>query len=216
MTYNQFFLKSHLKKSSRSTNLNLSSLCNLFTDAEVYWKQCFIKIHLAVTQGSLSLRCSSGHLIFPQIFLSSSLPPGIPSQHKGTFIYPQLALALPLPYSPSSVTWSWHYISRIYFKWQKMKTYFNLNQGLKWMQECEWIWYLNSPLLWLTWTSLVAQTVKNLTAIWETQVRSLGQEDPLENGVAAHSSILAWRIPWTEETGRLQSMGSQSRTQLSN
>ena len=49
----------------------------------------------------------------------------------------------------------------------------------------------------------------------ETQVQSLGQEDPLEKGMATHSSILAWRIPWTEETGGLQSMGSQSRTPLS-
>ena len=57
--------------------------------------------------------------------------------------------------------------------------------------------------------SLVAQTVKNLLAIQETQVRSMCQEDPLEEGVATHSSTLAWRIPWTEEPGRLQSMGSQ-------
>ena len=57
--------------------------------------------------------------------------------------------------------------------------------------------------------SLVAQTVKNLPALQETQVQSLGREDPLEKGMATHSSILAWRIPWTEETGRLQSMGSQ-------
>ena len=49
------------------------------------------------------------------------------------------------------------------------------------------------------WTSLVAQMVKNLSAMWETWVSSLGWEDPLENGVATHSSILAWRIPWTEE-----------------
>ena len=52
--------------------------------------------------------------------------------------------------------------------------------------------------------------VKNLPAMWETWVGSLGWEDPLEEGTAAHASILAWRIPWTEETGRLQSMGSQS------
>ena len=51
--------------------------------------------------------------------------------------------------------------------------------------------------------------VKNLPAMRETQVRSLGQEDPLEEGMATHSSILAWRIPWTEEPGRLQSIGSQ-------
>ena len=55
----------------------------------------------------------------------------------------------------------------------------------------------------------VAQTVKNLPAMQETQVPSLGQEDPLEKGMAAYSSILAWRIPWTEEPGGLQSMGSQ-------
>ena len=50
---------------------------------------------------------------------------------------------------------------------------------------------------------------KNLPVIQETQVRSLGQEDPLEKGMATHSSTLAWRIPWTEEPGGLQSMGSQ-------
>ena len=55
-------------------------------------------------------------------------------------------------------------------------------------------------------TSLVAQMGKNPPAMQETQVRSLGQEDPLEEGLATHSSILAWRIPWTEEPGRLQSM----------
>ena len=58
-------------------------------------------------------------------------------------------------------------------------------------------------------TSLVAQVVKNLPAKWETGVLSLGQEDPLEKGTAAHANILVWKIPWTEETGRLQSMGSQ-------
>ena len=55
----------------------------------------------------------------------------------------------------------------------------------------------------------VAQMVKNLPAVWETWVRSLGQEDLLVKGVATHSNILAWRIPWREELGRLQSMGSQ-------
>ena len=57
------------------------------------------------------------------------------------------------------------------------------------------------------WTSLMSQTVKNLPAMRETQVQSLGQEDPLEKGMATHSSILAWRIPWTEEPGGLQSIG---------
>ena len=57
--------------------------------------------------------------------------------------------------------------------------------------------------------SLVAQRLKRLPAMWEIWVRSLGWEDPLEKETATHSSILAWRIPWTEEPGRLQSMGSQ-------
>ena len=57
--------------------------------------------------------------------------------------------------------------------------------------------------------SLVTQTVKNLHAMQETQVQSLSQEDPLEEGMATYSSILVWRIPWTEEPGRLQSIMSQ-------
>ena len=55
-----------------------------------------------------------------------------------------------------------------------------------------------------SWASLVAQLIKNLPAMWETWVRFLGWEDPLDQGKATHSSILAWRIPWT-----VQSMGSQ-------
>ena len=55
----------------------------------------------------------------------------------------------------------------------------------------------------------MAQMVKNLPAMWETWVRSLGQEDPLQKGMATHSCILAWRIPWTEETDGILSMGSQ-------
>ena len=51
--------------------------------------------------------------------------------------------------------------------------------------------------------------VKNLPAVWETQALSLGREDPLEKEIATYSSILTWRIPWTEEPGELQSMGSQ-------
>ena len=58
-------------------------------------------------------------------------------------------------------------------------------------------------------TSLVAQMVKNLPAMQDTQVRSLGQEDPLEKEMATHSSILAWEIPWTEEPGGLQFLGLQ-------
>ena len=58
-------------------------------------------------------------------------------------------------------------------------------------------------------TSLVAQTVKRLSTMQETWVQSLGREDPLEKEMAIHSSIIAWKIPLTEEPGRLQSMGSQ-------
>ena len=58
----------------------------------------------------------------------------------------------------------------------------------------------------------MAQTIKNLPAMRETWVQSLDWEDPLEEGVAAKSSILSWRIPWTEEPGGLQLMGSQSQT----
>ena len=72
------------------------------------------------------------------------------------------------------------------------------------------------PKLWLVysffntvWASLVAQRLKCLPAVWKTWVRSLGQEDPLEKEMATHSSILAWRIPWMEEPGGLQSTGLQ-------
>ena len=58
------------------------------------------------------------------------------------------------------------------------------------------------------WASLVAQMVKHLPEMQKTRVQSLGQKDPLEKEMATHSSILAWKIPWMEEPGRLQSMGS--------
>ena len=61
----------------------------------------------------------------------------------------------------------------------------------------------------LTRASLVAQMVKSLPAMWETWVQSKAQEDPLKKEMAIHSSILAWKIPWMEEPGRLQSMVSQ-------
>ena len=73
--------------------------------------------------------------------------------------------------------------------------------------ECDLIW--TSGLYRGNWASLVAQTVKNLPAMWETWVRSLGQKDPLEKETTTHSSILAWRIPRTEEPEGWHSMGSQ-------
>ena len=71
------------------------------------------------------------------------------------------------------------------------------------------IYYKILTIIYYSLASLVAQTVKCLPAIQETQVRSLGWEDPPEKEMTAHSSTLAWKIPWTEEPGRLQSMGLQ-------
>ena len=68
-----------------------------------------------------------------------------------------------------------------------------------------WTWLTNTHF----WTSLVAQMVKNLPAVWETWVQSLGWEDPLEKRMTTHSNIFAWRIPWPEEPGGLQSTVSQ-------
>ena len=78
-----------------------------------------------------------------------------------------------------------------------------LQAGAGWHHE------LNGHGFTQTFTSLVAQTVKCLSAMRETRVRFLGQEDPLEKEMAIHSSTLAWKISWTEEPDRLQSMGSQ-------
>ena len=64
-------------------------------------------------------------------------------------------------------------------------------------------------LYWQIWASLIAQSVKNPPAVQETWVQSLGWEDPLEKEMATHSSIIAWKISWTEEPGELQSMGLQ-------
>ena len=61
----------------------------------------------------------------------------------------------------------------------------------------------------------MAQTVKRLSTMQETRVRSLGQGDPLEKKMATYSCVLVWKIPWTEEPGGLESMGSQSQTRLS-
>ena len=92
-------------------------------------------------------------------------------------------------------------------------------------QQCELNWPLEigllkvSPLLncfLITGGLPRVSSVKNQPTMQETGLHSLGREDPLEKGMATHSSILAWEIPWTEQPGGLQSMGSQSRTQLSN
>ena len=74
-------------------------------------------------------------------------------------------------------------------------------QGLEVFFVCLFVFFLFFCLF-----NLIAQSVKNLLAVQETQVRSMGREDPLEKGMATHSSILAWKIPWMEKPGALQSM----------
>ena len=82
-----------------------------------------------------------------------------------------------------------------------------------WKVICISTWFFNYKFffigLWLLWAPLVAQRIKNLTLTQETWVQSLGGENPLEKGMVTHSSVLAWRILWTEEPGRLHSMVSQ-------
>ena len=80
-----------------------------------------------------------------------------------------------------------------------------IKNSLFFIQSC----FIFKCLMHVLWTSLVAQMVKRLSTVRETRVRSLGREDPLEKEMAIHFSTIAWKIPWTEEPGRLQSMGSQ-------
>ena len=85
-------------------------------------------------------------------------------------------------------------------------TYWHIDQSFSWtLCSC----FCLSRELWLIWASLVAQMVKNLPAVQGAWVWFLGQEDPLKKGMATHSRILAWRIPWIEKTGGLQSKGLQ-------
>ena len=87
-----------------------------------------------------------------------------------------------------------------------------LEQSIKSLSDYYYLLLLSFTMI---WASPVAQMIKNLPAMWETCVRSLGQEDPLEEWMATHSSILAQKIPWTEKPDGLQSVGLQSQTQLS-
>ena len=93
---------------------------------------------------------------------------------------------------------------------EKSPTFVNQNLACLAMKQ-GLLWYNMMPL---EGASLVSQTVKDPPAMQETWVQSLGQEDPLEKGMAIHSSILTWRIPWTEEPGGLRSMGSQSNQHI--
>ena len=105
----------------------------------------------------------------------------------------------------------------LFFRWyfeseccrEKYTYIFCLGKGTDITHSFHLHWQLFADSYYISWASLVAQMVKNLPAMWETKVWSLGQEDPLEKEMATHSSTLAWKIPWMEEPGRLQSMGSQ-------
>ena len=85
-------------------------------------------------------------------------------------------------------------------------SWFSWIQGLNTML---WFFFLKAQYIMFIIPPLVAQTVKHLPTMWETWVQSLGQEGLLEKEMETHSSIFAWKIPWTEEPGRLQSMKSQ-------
>ena len=80
------------------------------------------------------------------------------------------------------------------------------------LQNVRWHW--NLTVVTKMWASLVAHTAKNLPPVWEIRVQSLGQENPLEKGMATHFSILAWRIPWTEESMVLQRAGHDQVTNV--
>ena len=90
------------------------------------------------------------------------------------------------------------------YTWLQLPVIKTLQHVKSWIYMILFNNHFNKP-----WASLVARRLKRLPAIRETWVRSLGQEDPLEKEMATHSSILDWRIPWTEEPGGLQFMGSQ-------
>ena len=164
------------------------------------------------------LACVRGNKNEQQSALTSSFSLGI----RGTFLFSDSILLghlwnMPFTFQEDATnTFSWKYYSTQYnqicFKYNR--TYcvqFRIQEKLN----KHWSLFSASPKKILSWVSLVAQRLKCLPPKWETQVRSLGWEDPLEKEMVTHSSILAWRIPRTEKAGRLQSMRSQSRTRLS-
>ena len=95
----------------------------------------------------------------------------------------------------------------------KMRTWVHMSSshgwGLSRVHPLQVVVHLCTLVYCIEWVSLVAQMVRNLPPMQGTQVQSLGQKDPLEKGIGTHSSIFAWRIPWNENAGRLQSTGSQ-------
>ena len=126
-------------------------------------------------------------------------------------LWHQSNVADPLPHSASPMTPSCSVSQGLYMvvtHWtelQRKPTWSLESFGPPWRKEADELLELEIP----SGTSLVAQIVKTPLAMQEPWIQSLGWEDPLEKGIANHSSILAWRIPWTEEPGVVQSMESQ-------
>ena len=119
----------------------------------------------------------------------------------------------------SPAQWPWVWVSSGSWWWTGkpgvLQSMGSQRVGHDWVTELNWLYSIGKcshyfPITLNTEESyLVAQLVKSLAAMWETQVQSLGREDPLEKEMATHSSILAWRIPWTEEPGGLWFLGFQ-------
>ena len=115
-------------------------------------------------------------------------------------------LSVPCPFGLCSL-WAYYSLCNNLYPRGETVAYFMFLEVLPWKHKKKEAWKIKSSMLEALWASFMV--VKNLPAMQETQVQSLGPEDPLEKGMATHSSILAWRIPWIEEPGRLQFMGSQ-------
>ena len=94
-------------------------------------------------------------------------------------------------------------LSRVFINTTVQKHWFLGPQSFLWSSSHIHTWLLKKPSFGYIWTSLVAQMVKRLSTMWETWVQALGWKDPLEKEMAIHSSTIAWKIPWTEEPGRL-------------
>ena len=94
-------------------------------------------------------------------------------------------------------------------RWTRLNNKLNFWRQFLPLCQCKFWGFFNYLWTICIWASVLAQIVKNLPVIWENQIPSLDQEDPVEKGKATHSNILPWRIPWTENPGKLQSMGLQ-------
>ena len=141
-----------------------------------------------------------------KIMVHILLKPGLENfEHSLTSVWDESNCAVVWAFFGSAFLWDWNENWPFPVLWPLLSFLHLLAYWVQHFHNCR-------EHQWKTWASFVAQLVKNRPAIQETRVRSLGWEDPLEKEMATHSSILAWRIPRTEEPGRLQSMRSQEKT----